>query len=78
MAAVGDIMGDGRLSCSGRPIHPEHNGVLIVHSKSQNPIHDFIDNCSSGVGMAFRWIDFVSGVVKCTGCSCLQETFKAS
>jgi len=71
-------MRDGGLSSSGRPIHPEDNGVLIIHTKSQNPIHDFVDNCSSGVGMAFRLIDCVSGVMKCAGSDRFLEMFEST
>jgi len=65
-------MRDGGLSSSGGLIHPEDNGVLIVSSKFLNPIHDFVDNGSSGVGMALGWIDFVSRIVdsECAGRDC--------
>jgi len=71
-------MRDGGLSSSGRPIHPEDSGILIVHSESQNPIHDFVDNGSSSIRMALGLVDYVPRIVECAGCNCLLKIPEAS
>ena len=69
-------MRDGGLASSSGPVEPKNDGVPIILPKSKDPIHNFVDDSDSGVGMALRGVERVSGVVKCTGCDCLLESFK--
>jgi len=48
-------MSDGRLAGSSGPVEPKNNGVLIVRTRSKDPIHNYIDNGGRTAVQVFGW-----------------------